>query len=626
ARWDKGPCWNFFQNATKVCGEGGIRNTGERLNVERYVGAGCNCDERSLGFDGFQCPIQCDRKKDSELMRKCRQEHRECQIHRKTEKPFCGCPIGQKYKEIPGGKSFCEKVDSCATCEHKCHKASKCLPASAGSRLGYDCAVCNEKLGYRGDGYSCENIDECAADNTNDCDKPNAICEDRDPVYDDDLKYICTCTDGWKGDPKGGYKWRPCKDTNECLNETVCGPNTICVNTPGSYICQCKPGGFIKKPGNPKECIDKNECLEGNPCHPQANCINTIGSFQCKCKEGFKGDGMKQCVPDKDYWCGKCDNQTTKCEISEKGDSYLCNCKKGFRQVAGISGKCEDIPECNDPKLNDCDKTPGRATCHELPGSFNCSCNKNYKGDGKNCIPEDPCEISYPCATIPGTKCVNNNGKAVCECKVGFVRQIADTNNKSAPCYDVNTAPVNNCTICDNATAVCQKLKPDAPFFECVCRPGYQRNAAGKCVNINECQKASDNNCDDNANCFDKEPAIDGKRFECRCKPGFEGEGTLNKCKDHDECKNKTLNACPDPNTHCVNTVGSYSCACNDGLRKMKGSELCVNINECEEGLAHCPLMAKCVDKTPGFDCECLPGFKNGTKDGKFDCISKFWT
>lgn len=40
---------------SQVCGEGGVRLKGERLNIERYVGAGCNCDGQSLGMDGFSC-------------------------------------------------------------------------------------------------------------------------------------------------------------------------------------------------------------------------------------------------------------------------------------------------------------------------------------------------------------------------------------------------------------------------------------------------------------------------------------------------------------------------------------------------------------------------------------------
>ena len=40
-----------------------------------------------------------------------------------------------------------------------------------------------------------------------------------------------------------------------------------------------------------------------------------------------------------------------------------------------------DVDECMENK-DDCD---GNALCTNNVGSFNCSCNKGYKGDGKSC-------------------------------------------------------------------------------------------------------------------------------------------------------------------------------------------------------------------------------------------------
>lgn len=31
-------------------------------------------------------------------------------------------------------------------------------------------------------------------------------------------------------------------DDDECFNSTVCGPDSGCTNTPGTYICACIPG------------------------------------------------------------------------------------------------------------------------------------------------------------------------------------------------------------------------------------------------------------------------------------------------------------------------------------------------------------------------------------------------
>jgi hypothetical protein len=42
---------------------------------------------------------------------------------------------------------------------------------------------------------------------------------------------------------------------------------------------------------------DIDECSEGNiSCHPNATCINTQGSYNCQCKDGYKGFGKRNCT------------------------------------------------------------------------------------------------------------------------------------------------------------------------------------------------------------------------------------------------------------------------------------------------------------------------------------------
>ena len=37
---------------------------------------------------------------------------------------------------------------------------------------------------------------------------------------------------------------------------------------------------------------DINECADGlDDCGANANCVNTIGSFECQCVDGFRGNG-----------------------------------------------------------------------------------------------------------------------------------------------------------------------------------------------------------------------------------------------------------------------------------------------------------------------------------------------
>ena len=41
--------------------------------------------------------------------------------------------------------------------------------------------------------------------------------------------------------------------------------------------------------------LDVNECRDGSPCHKDAECINTRGSFACECMKGFERDGLNNC-------------------------------------------------------------------------------------------------------------------------------------------------------------------------------------------------------------------------------------------------------------------------------------------------------------------------------------------
>ncbi|VDK24374.1 unnamed protein product [Anisakis simplex] len=122
---------------------------------------------------------------------------------------------------------------------------------------------------------------------------------------------------------------------------------------------------------------------------------------------------------------------------------------------------------------------------------------------------------------------------------------------------------------------------------------------------------------------MDREPAIHGIRYQCVCKAGYKGTGTKGGCADVDECL-EVFNACPLPHQKCVNTIGSYQCGCEKGFIKPPGMDACVNRNECADGSAQCPLMSQCVDRVPGYACECLPGFRKVTINGTFICDSTF--
>ena len=91
--------------------------------------------------------------------------------------------------------------------------------------------------------------------------------------------YVCECKKGFTGD---GFK---CSDVNECRQGLAdCDPHADCTNTQGSYICTCKAG----YEGDGKTCVNIDECKSPslNKCDPNADCIDTEGSYECKCRDG----------------------------------------------------------------------------------------------------------------------------------------------------------------------------------------------------------------------------------------------------------------------------------------------------------------------------------------------------
>ena len=143
---------------------------------------------------------------------------------------------------------------------------------------------------------TCNDIDECSLTGSNKvCD--NANCQNTHGSY------ICACNDGFKhkydGDDTSG-----CDDIDECKDSgstdlkirkytssrlisikegSPCDSTSTCVNTIGSYRCDCNTG-YIKKDGN---CVNIDECSQEyeqyNDCGPNTDCFDSSpGRFRIK--------------------------------------------------------------------------------------------------------------------------------------------------------------------------------------------------------------------------------------------------------------------------------------------------------------------------------------------------------
>lgn len=107
----------------------------------------------------------------------------------------------------------------------------------------------------------------------------------------------------------------PDKDECDDPSGSLCENNGTCINTQGSYKCNCVDGWqeqncnvgklFLTVQNDPILYIDRifkqkemydffffqdiDECTMNNPCKNNATCINTDGSYHCECEEGWRG-------------------------------------------------------------------------------------------------------------------------------------------------------------------------------------------------------------------------------------------------------------------------------------------------------------------------------------------------
>ena len=87
-----------------------------------------------------------------------------------------------------------------------------------------------------------------------------------------------------------------CKNVNECREHPgICGPNAVCVDTDGGFRCRCKKGfrfngtmssEFVVN-GTRGICVDIDECAENPGICGNGTCVNTEGSYDCDCDPGY---------------------------------------------------------------------------------------------------------------------------------------------------------------------------------------------------------------------------------------------------------------------------------------------------------------------------------------------------
>ncbi|EDV27739.1 uncharacterized protein TRIADDRAFT_53736 [Trichoplax adhaerens] len=336
--------------------------------------------------------------------------------------------------------------------------------------------------------------------------------------------YSCgSCPNGLEGD---GEK---CYDVDECLMG-VHSCNQTCINSIGSYTCQCNIG--FKIATNQRDCEDIDECVQSEPCHQICN--NEYGHYRCACNPGFElDDNNSTCLP-----LISCDPGLSNCTqiCAVINDSAICSCNKGYH-LAEDNTTCDDHNECANPSI--C-----AHLCTNTIGSYLCSCKNGYQlsSDGRNCQDIDECETENSTLCHENSLCTNLPGSYFCECDEGFKLS-------GKLCEDIDECSTSNLNECDR-NANCINMEGT---YNCICKEGFNGNGI-ECMDINECGNA--NNCSKDAVCSN----LPGS-YNCSCKAGFTGNGLV--CQDVDECQNAF--SC-NTESICHNTIGGYYCSCKKGF------------------------------------------------------------
>uniref|UniRef100_A0A0G4FEM4 EGF-like domain-containing protein n=1 Tax=Chromera velia CCMP2878 TaxID=1169474 RepID=A0A0G4FEM4_9ALVE len=328
------------------------------------------------------------------------------------------------YKKNPAGE--CVNVNECAVDDGPCEQLCMDTPGS------FTCACPFPGTVLAEDGKSCKESATIMAaqvsiqEKKKTCSQNNGGCEQACTMEGGEAK--CSCLPGYS------LQNGKCMNVNECAGDDVpC--DQLCIDTQGSFTCSCvwpgtqlAPNGrdCVDKPSSascPKgyekdassgECVDVNECMQTpEPC--EQLCMNTPGSYSCQCvwPGTVLADDGKTCRDASkmvsEVLSASCNKNNGGCQqmCSEEGGEVQCGCKDGYILKEG--GRCVNANECA------ASPEPCEQLCIDTEGSFACACvwpGTQLQSDGKSCEVQtsanDKCPKGYAKKETDG-ECENVN-------------------------------------------------------------------------------------------------------------------------------------------------------------------------------------------------------------------------
>ncbi|XP_071962422.1 uncharacterized protein [Antedon mediterranea] len=394
---------------------------------------------------------------------------------------------------------------------------------------------------------------------------------------------------------------------------------------------QC-PRGF--KSDTHRRCIDVNECSSFEHLCMHGLCINTLGSYRCDCNYGYVSDSSNtQCVRQKHGRCFTKDQCVTDslsgfmsemdCCCSGIGKSWgdtcitcpapdtmeyraLCPQGNGYKYLPAKvpDTDTEVVHDSGSPTQTMCEKFNNLCSNGKCVGtdqrSYTCTCNEGYQtsSNGLACVPKAVDRCAANTNLCPNGRCVSLSSSYRCICDDGY----RPTTN-SASC--ILATPTNKCTsnrnLCPNGRCIMSGSN-----YRCICNSGYRPSSNGAaCIAVSTDFCAVNRNLCTNGRCVSS-----GETYRCMCNSGYRPTSNNAACVaiPTDKCAT-TPNLCA--NGRCVSAGSNYLCICNKGYRPTSNRRTCLavatdrcaaNRNLCSNG--------RCISSGSSYRCICNSGYR----------------
>jgi hypothetical protein len=311
-------------------------------------------------------------------------------------------------------------------------------------------------------------------------------------------------------------------DTNECTLPAghpmrhKCRRSANCINTIGSYECECPSRHFspadtenglcahmtttatccgVVTPCKRKQCIEECkanfECISNRcpgDCDPNARCEENAHGYTCSCPAGMLGNGRKCASPSPTIWA------TPNLTVLTEGYENFCGCQK--------------------PRIDYCHGVDCglHASCQLKPNGHQCVCDPGFTWHSEHgCVDETPPKLRLRCDNpMVLTQC-----SVYHECGVEIVDENAEEYTRRLQIE--YSRPVGGCLRTLEPIIVNYTIETkwtDPPFV--------RQTRKVNVIDVDECKLAAS----------DVPPVC---------------EDCLPKCV---------------PEARCINTVGSYACSC----------------------------------------------------------------